>query len=99
MEETFGANIHQELGKLRAQLENLLKQAQEKKDEASSEVLEKLSRQIETLRQKVGPHMQTVYHAGQTGVTETEKFVRQNPLLSIGIAFGAGCVLGCLFRR
>lgn len=100
MEEmNMGHNMQQELGNLRKQLENLLKHAQEKKDAVSSEVLEKLSRQIENLRQNASAHMQTIYNAGQSGVTETEKLVRQHPLLSLGIAFGAGCVLACLLKR
>ena len=91
--------IQNELGKFRKELENLLKRAQESKDNVSSEIIDKLSKQIENLRQNASEHVQNLYHAGQSGVEQTEKFVRQNPLLSIGIAFGAGCLLAALLKR
>ena len=91
--------MQNELGRLRQQLELLLRRAQETKDTVSSEMIDKLSKQIENLRANAGEHMQNIYHAGQAGVTETEKFVRQNPLLSLGIAFGAGCLLAGILKR
>lgn len=99
MENSYAENMREQLGKLGKELEEVLKQAREKKDAVSSEVIEKLTKQIENLRQNAGAQAQAIYHAGQTGVVETEKFVRQNPLLSMGIAFGAGCLLGCLLKR
>lgn len=92
-------NVQKELGALRAQLQELLKHAQEKKDEVSSEMISRLSGQVENLRASANEHMHQIYNASQTGLNETEKFVRANPLLSVGIAFGAGCLLSLLLRR
>lgn len=92
-------NLQKEFGTLRAQLQELLQHAQEKKDEVSSDMISKLSSHVENLRAHANEHMHQIYNASQTGLNETEKFVRTNPLLSVGIAFGAGCLLSLLLRR
>lgn len=84
---------------LRKQIEGIIKNAEGKKTEVSNEVLEKLGKELEELRKNAGAHAHKLYAAGQNGLDEVEEHVRHNPLLSLAIAFGAGCVISCLVRH
>lgn len=91
--------LRDELKNLRGQIENIVKTADGKKSEIGSDLVDKLSKELEKLRKNAGDQAQRIYNAGQDGLGEVEETVRKNPLVSLAVAFGAGCVLSCLFRH
>lgn len=91
--------MREELQNLRGQIENIVKTAEDKKSEIGSDLVEKLSNELEKLRKNAGDQAHRLYNAGQAGFGEVEETVRKNPLASLAVAFGAGCILSCLFRQ
>lgn len=91
--------LREELKNLRGQIENIVKTADEKKSEIGSDLVDKLSKELEKLRKNASDQAHRLYNAGQDGLGEVEDTVRKNPLVSLAVAFGAGCVLSCLFRH
>lgn len=91
--------VRGELNKLAAQVENIVKSMEGKKASESSELLDKLTKELASLRQAAGERAQRAYDAGQMGVEEVGEHVRRNPVTSLLIAFGAGCVMSCLIRH
>lgn len=91
--------LREEIKNLRAQLEELVKTAGEKRSEITHEVMEKLTKEIEELRKHAGHRAHQLYEAGNAGLDDISERVRRNPLASLAIAFGAGCVLSCLLRH
>lgn len=91
--------LREELKNLRDQIENVVKTAEGKKSEISADLMDKLSRELENLRKNAGTQAHRLYDAGQEGLGEVEEHVRKNPLLSLAVAFGAGCIMACLLRH
>lgn len=91
--------LRDELNKLRTQLSDMVKSMENKKGAEVSEVLDRLSKEVSSLRAQAGERAQKLYDAGQAGVEEVGEHVRQNPLASLLVAFGAGCILSCLIRH
>ena len=91
--------LRKELGAMREQMDSLLQTLRDKKDEMSGEVSSRLARELEHYRKFAHDHAQKVYDAGSAGMEEMSEQVRKNPMASLLIAFGAGCVLSCLFRH
>lgn len=92
-------NLRDELNNLRAQVENFVKNVDEKGRDAASDVARKIAREIERCRHKAERRAEDLREAGQAGLNDAANAVRQNPLLSLVIAFGVGCVVSCLFRH
>lgn len=92
-------NLKQEFANLKEQLENLLKNTKEKKTEEGSELLQRLSRELEHLRQTANKQAHSLYETGLQGAEDVTERVRRNPLASVLIAFGAGYALSCIFRH
>lgn len=92
-------NLRAELSKLRSQLENIVKSADSKKTEVSEDLIDKLTRELENIRHSAKSGANKIYDAGQTGYEEVGQHVRNNPVSSLLIAFGAGCIISCLLRR
>ena len=91
--------LRAELGSLRAQLEDMLKNADQKGRDVTAEMARKIAHEIEHCRHKAALHAEHLRDAGKEGLGEVEAHVRQNPLASLAIAFGIGCLVSCLFRR
>lgn len=91
--------LRAELNKLSGQVENIVKTFEGKKSEVNSDILEKLTKEIEQLRAGASNRASQLYNAGQAGLEEVGDQVRQNPLLSLAIAFGAGCIISCMMRH
>lgn len=92
-------SLRGELGKLSAQVENIVKTLESKKNVDAADLVDKLSREIANLKAGASDRAQQLYSAGKDGVEEMGEHVRQNPLTSILVAFGAGCVISCLLRH
>lgn len=91
--------LRNELSKLRQQLENIVKTAEDKKNEVSGDIIDRLTKELEQLRNSARSQAHKLYETGQYGCEEVSEKVRQNPVASLLIAFGAGCVISCLFRH
>lgn len=92
-------SFRQELGSLRSQIENMAKSIEEKRRELTSDMAEKIAREVEHARRKASERAHQVREAGASGLNEVESQVRQNPLISILIAFGLGWIVSCLIRH
>ncbi len=102
MAENTGSTIDQlktELETMRSQLANMLKTAEDKKSEITSDMVSRLARELAHYRHEAAHKADQLRDAGQAGLEEVGEQVRRNPLASVAIAFGAGWVLSCLFRR
>lgn len=91
--------LRNEINSVRAQLENLVKTLGEKKNEVTAGVQGKLEEELEHYRALARENMTKLQDAGSEGIEELGDQVRRNPLTSLAIAFGAGCILSCLFHR
>lgn len=92
-------SMREEFKSLRAQVEDLLKTANEKRHDLTDDMAEKIARELEKTRKKAGERAEQLRHAGQHGLGEVEAQVRQNPLVSLLIAFGLGWVVSCIIRH
>lgn len=92
-------SLRAELSKLRSQLEGIVKNADSKKSEVAEDLIDRLTRELSSLRQTAEARAHKIYDAGLNGADEVGEHVRNNPLSSLLIAFGAGCVISCLLRR
>ncbi|MDE5832645.1 MAG: hypothetical protein K2H64_06625 [Desulfovibrio sp.] len=92
-------SLREELGKLAAQVQNFVSSQEHKKSDESREMMDKLMKEVSGLKQTVSEQAQRVYSAGQSGVEEVGEYARRNPVTSLLIAFGAGCVFSCLLRH
>ena len=67
--------------------------------EKSSELTAKLKKELEKYQKLTSKKVQKAYDAGSAGVEKVSERVRQNPLGSVLIAFGAGYVLSKILRH
>lgn len=93
------ATLRNDLNKLKEQIENLARDVQERKGEVSADFASKIAKEIEHYRKLASEGAQRAYAAGQNGLEDVGDQIRQNPLTSLAIAFGAGCIISCLFRH
>lgn len=91
--------LRADLSKLTSQIENAVKSMRGEKEAQASDLTERLIKELEHLRDGASERAKKIYSAGSDGMREVGEQVRENPLLSLLIAFGAGCVLSCLFRN
>ncbi|WP_308621755.1 hypothetical protein [uncultured Desulfovibrio sp.] len=92
-------DLRKELGSLRAQMETLFNTLKEKKADVAGDVSSRIADELGQYRRYARDGARKVYDAGAAGVEEVSEQVRRNPLASLLIAFGAGCVLSGLFRH
>ena len=97
-EESIDA-LQDELNTLRNQMETLVKSLGEKGEEASSDMVAKLEKELEHYRKLAADKMHKAYEAGSAGIEQVGEQVRRNPVASLLAAFGAGCVISWLFRQ
>lgn len=87
--------IREEISRLYTRLETIAKNIDDKRHEVTADMAQKIARELDKAREKAH-HLK---HAGEMRINEVEDRVRQSPLISLGIAFGAGWLLSCLFRH
>lgn len=92
-------NLREELKNLRSQLEGMVKNIEEKRHEITADMSQKIAREVEHARRKAAERAHQLREAGQNGLGEVEAQVRQNPLVSLLIAFGLGWIISCLMRH
>ena len=92
-------HLKEEISGLKAQLEKMLKNADQKKSEIKDDLLNRLTAELEQLRQNAGERAHQLYQSGQSGAEAVTEKVRENPLASILIAFGAGYAISCILRH
>lgn len=92
-------NLKAELSSLSSQVANMVKSFEKKNSPETNEMFDKISKELASLRALAGDRAHKVYEAGQSGMEEVGEHVRRNPLASLLIAFGAGCVISCIFRH
>lgn len=97
-EETVTA-LRDEVTALRAQLENIVRNLGEKKEELAANAEKKLAAELEHYRGLARENLGRAYDAGSEGIEELSAQVRRNPIASLIAAFGAGCVLSWLLRK
>ena len=91
--------LRQELNAMREQMDSLLETLKDKKDELGGEVSSRLARELAHYRHLAQEQAHRLQNAGSAGMEEVSEQVRRNPMMSLLIAFGAGCVFSCLFRN
>lgn len=94
-----GEALRAEIDTLRAQLEKVVKSLEDKKSDLASDLADKLSKEFEHYRDAASDRARKLYDAGQSGMDEVGEHVRRNPVASLLIAFGVGCVFSCLMRH
>lgn len=92
-------DLRKELGAMRQQMETLFNALKETKDDVAGDVSSRIARELGQYRQFARDGARKAYDAGAAGVEEMSEQVRRNPVASLLIAFGAGCVLSALFRH
>lgn len=92
-------SLKAELNTLRSEMANLVKSLESKKGEFSADAAEKIAKELHHYRNLASSEARQLYEQGQAGLDEVGDKVRNNPIASLAIAFGAGCVLSCLFRH
>ncbi len=92
--------LREEVQALRKQVEHLAKVAEEKASHcAASANATCLEDEVEKYQQLAAEKLQKALAAGGDGVENLSQRIRQNPLGSLLLAFGAGCALSLLFRH
>lgn len=98
-EQSAMEHLRNEIGRISAQIENITKNFEKSKSGESNELLAKLLNEVSSLKQSATDRAQQMYKAGQTGAEEVGEHVRRNPLSSLLIAFGAGCIISTILRQ
>ena len=91
--------LRRELDAMREQMKALYQTLKDKKDELGGEASSRLAEELEHYRRVAHERVGKVYEAGSEGMEEMCEKVRRNPMTSLLVAFGAGCVISCLFSR
>lgn len=92
-------HLKEEISGLKAQLEKILKTANQNKSDLKDDLLDRLTEELEHLRKNAGVRAQQLYQSGQSGAEAVTEKVRENPLASVLIAFGAGYAISCILRH
>lgn len=90
--------MKEELSALRKQVGELAATIKAAGTEKSSEMTERLEKELERLQKLASEKVQKVYDTGSAGLEDVSERVRQNPLGSLLVAFGAGYILSKIFR-
>lgn len=98
-EENTVDTMKEELQQLQKQVGELAKSLKDTGVEKTSELTAKLEKELEKYQKLAMEKAQKVYDAGNAGLDDVSERIRQNPLGSLLIAFGAGYVLSRIFRN
>ena len=94
-----GQNIVEDLRVLLKDSEEMLRLAANVPGEGVGVLRDKLGTHVETLQSALGDAQENAQRRYRAATVNTERYVRQNPWRSIGIAAGVGFVLGVLTAR
>lgn len=93
-------SLREEVRALRKQIEQLVRAAEEKAaQDATSADAGSLEDEVEKYQQMAAEKLQKVLAAGGDGIESLSERIRQNPLGSLLMAFGAGYALSLIFRQ
>lgn len=92
-------NLREELASLKSQMQDIFKTVSAKGQDASSDLAARIAHELHNYKHIADRKAGQLRDAGQAGLEDVENHVRQNPVASLLIAFGAGYVISCLFRR
>ena len=91
--------LREEVQALRKQIETLAKTAEKNASYHAASVSSRLEDEVEKYQKLAAEKLQKVMAAGGDGVENVSERIRQNPLGSLLLAFGAGYALSLLFRH
>ena len=94
-----GQKIVEDLRVLLKDSEEMLRLAANVPGEGVGVLRDKLGTHVETLQSALGDAQENAQRRYRAATVNTERYVRQNPWRSIGIAAGVGFVLGVLTAR
>jgi len=94
-----GQKIVEDLRVLLKDSEEMLRLAANVPGEGVGVLRDKLGTHVETLQSALGDAQENAQRRYRAATVNTERYVRQNPWRSIGIAAGVGFVLGVLTTR
>lgn len=89
-------DVQAEFEKMKSQVAELLESLKEKSEAKASKLNSKLSSELEDYKEVALKKAQQVQDASGEGVEQATQYVKANPLLSVGIAFGVGFILSRL---
>lgn len=90
--------LQAELNSLRSQLQNMADKAQDKEQEIVSRLTDRIGKELGRYRDVAKEQGAHLLDMGEAGLDEVAAQIRRNPLASLGIAFGAGWLLSCIWR-
>jgi ElaB/YqjD/DUF883 family membrane-anchored ribosome-binding protein len=79
--------------------EELLRMSGEEMSETSAEMRGRIQTGLHLTRAKLAHLQEVAVQKAKTAASTTDEFVHENPWKSIGIAAGAGLLIGMLIRR
>ena len=91
--------LKEELQTLRKQMESLAKSLEKDASGRAATVAADLEDQFEKYQKIAAEKLQKALNAGNDGVENVSERIRQNPLGSLLLAFGAGYVISRIFRQ
>lgn len=91
--------LKDDLQALQKQVGELAKSLKDTGVEKTSELTAKLEKELEKYQKLASEKVQKVYEAGNAGLDDVSERIRQNPLGSLLVAFGAGYILSRIFRN
>ena len=94
-----GQKIVEDLRVLLKDSEEMLRLAANVPGEGVGALRDKLGTHVETLQSTLGDAQRNAQRRYRAATVNTERYVRRNPLRSIGIAAGVGFLLGVLSAR
>lgn len=94
-----GQKIVEDLGVLLTDSEEMLRLAANMPGEGVDALRERLRAHVETLQAALGDAQQNAKHRYRVAAVNAERYVRRNPWRSLGMAAGAGFLLGVIAAR
>ncbi len=91
--------LREEVQALRKQIESLAKTAEKKASHHAAFLSANLEDEVEKYQKLAAEKLQRALAAGGDGVENVSERIRQNPLGSLLLAFGAGYAISLLFRH
>ncbi|TXH71747.1 MAG: DUF883 domain-containing protein [Thiothrix sp.] len=89
-------DVQAEFEKMKSQVAELLESLKDKGEAKAAKLSDKLASELEDYKDVARQKAQQIQDASSDGVEEVGKYVKANPLASLGIAFGVGFVLSRL---
>ena len=93
------ADLMDDLRKVVHDTEALLRATEGQIGEKADDARRRVQAALDTARGRLKTMQDSAVDVGEEAVRATEKYVRENPWQAIGVAAGAGLVLGLLLSR